>query len=75
MALDINSISAEELTEASGISPEVAFAVCEYRDENGGFMDIAEVSDVPGVDEEAMEAIKKAGVKVGAAADLDGGGM
>ncbi len=75
MALDINTVSAEELATATGMQPEIASAICEYRDENGGFMDIAEVADVPGVDEATMTELAKAGVKVGSPADTDGGVM
>ncbi len=72
MAIDINSVSPEELTEAAGIKPEIALAICEYRDDNGGFMDLDEVGDIPGVDEMSMEQLRKAGVKVSTGAEADG---
>lgn len=75
MAIDINSATPEELVEATGIAPEVASAICEYRDDNGDFLDMAEVSQVPGVGEDDMVALGKAGVKVGAGIDTESGGM
>lgn len=56
--INLNSASADELTELDGIGPKTAAKIINYRDEKGGFDDIEELMDVPGIGPAKFEQIK-----------------
>lgn len=69
MAIDINNATAEELAGVKGVTPQIAATIIEYRDENGGFSSIDEVGEVPGCDDNTVQALEEAGVEAGASID------
>ena len=46
--------------EENGLNADLAKAIVQYREEMGDFMSIDELSDVPGMDKEALDAAKQA---------------
>ena len=62
-----NYSSVTNLAKAPGITPEIAEAICKYRDENGPFMKPEDLLNVPGI---TKEVYKKINPQVGAEGDL-----
>ena len=56
--LNINTATAKELTRLSGIGEKKAAEIVAYREENGGFSDIAELMRVPGIGEKTFAEIQ-----------------
>ena len=56
--LNINTATAKELTRLSGIGEKKAAEIVAYREENGGFSDIAELMRVSGIGEKTFAEIK-----------------
>lgn len=56
--IDINSAGAEELMRLDGIGEVTAWAIINYRDENGGFRNIEEIMNVYGIGEAKFEQIR-----------------
>lgn len=46
---DINTASAAELDTLPGIGEKLAAAIVSYREAHGGFQDIEDIMDVPGI--------------------------
>ena len=57
--LDINTATAEELTELPGIGPELAARIVEHRTAHGPFATAEEILEVPGIGERKLEAIEE----------------
>lgn len=57
--LDINTATAEELTELPGIGPELAARIVEHRTAHGPFAAVEEILEVPGIGEGKLEAIEE----------------
>ena len=55
---NINTATAEELTRLSGIGEKKAADILRYREENGGFSDIADIMKVSGIGEKTFAAIQ-----------------
>lgn len=55
--IPFNWASATNLAKAPGITPEIAEAICEYRDENGPFQKPEDLLNVPGITKEIYEKI------------------
>ena len=55
--LNINTATAKELTRLSGIGEKKAAEIVAYREENGGFSDIAELMRVSGIGEKTFAGI------------------
>ncbi|MCW2478478.1 ComEA family DNA-binding protein [Candidatus Symbiopectobacterium sp. NZEC135] len=47
--VNINTATAQQLTQLQGIGMRRAEAIVQYRDENGPFTDIAQLQEVPGI--------------------------
>lgn len=56
--IDINTASSFELETLSGIGPTLAQRIIDYRDENGPFLSIDDIINVPGVGPGIFERIK-----------------
>jgi comEA protein len=56
--IDINRAEAWLLEALPGIGPSKAQAIIDYRQQNGGFGHIAEITEVPGIGQDIYENIK-----------------
>lgn len=56
--ININTASADSLTTLSGIGNSKAQAIIDYRNQNGNFKDISELSNVTGIGNSIIEKIK-----------------
>lgn len=59
LLLDINSATAEELTQLSGIGEHLAAAIFAYRTEHGRFLNIEELMNVSGIGEATFANIRE----------------
>jgi competence protein ComEA len=57
--IDINTATAEQLDELDGIGPGMAGTILDYRKEHGGFGSIEELSQVPGIGEKRLAALRE----------------
>ncbi|MFZ2152903.1 MAG: helix-hairpin-helix domain-containing protein [Microgenomates group bacterium] len=56
--ININSAGVEELDKLDGVGPAIAQRIIDYREKNGGFVDINELKLVSGIGEKMFEKIK-----------------
>jgi competence protein ComEA len=47
--ININTASAEELDTLPGVGPTIAQKIIEYRELNGPFLSIEDITNVPGI--------------------------
>ena len=59
LVLDLNRASAEELTALTGIGPQLAQRIVDYRLENGPFQYPYELMNVPGIAEKKYEGLRE----------------
>ena len=55
--IEFNYASAVNLSKAPGITPDIAEAICDYRDEEGFFTKPEDLLNVPGITEEVYKEI------------------
>ncbi|MCL2297253.1 MAG: helix-hairpin-helix domain-containing protein [Proteobacteria bacterium] len=56
-AVDINTATKEELQTLSGIGPEKAQAIIDYRTQNGPFKTTGDLQNVKGIGEKTLEKL------------------
>ncbi len=56
--LNINTASAEELESLSGIGPQMAKRIIQYRKEHGNFTSVDALTEVKGLGEKTLEKLK-----------------
>lgn len=56
--LDLNSATAAQLTELPGIGEALAERIVAYRDENGPFSSVDELTNVSGIGEKKLDAVR-----------------
>jgi competence protein ComEA len=56
--ININTASAEEMTQLKGIGSKYAERIVQYRKENGPFESLDDLSKVPGIGPKTIEANK-----------------
>jgi len=56
--ININTATAEELTQLKGIGEAYAKAIVEFREKNGPFVAIEDIMKVTGIGEKTFQAIK-----------------
>jgi competence protein ComEA len=56
--INLNSASPDQLTELDGIGPKTAEKIVKYREETGGFNNVEELMDVPGIGPAKFDQIK-----------------
>src|SRR5262245_40512763 len=66
--LNINTASAQELTNLRGIGDKTAQAIVEYRESHGGFKSVEELVEVRGIGEKLVASLRDQ-VTVGAQAN------
>lgn len=54
-AIDINSATAQQLTELNGIGYKKAQAIIKYREQNGSFKNVSELAQVKGIGQKTIE--------------------
>ena len=59
--LNLNAATAEELVKIPGLNKELAEGILELREENGEFIDMEELLDVPGIDNQLRMVAAEAG--------------
>lgn len=69
--LNLNTASAQELTELRGIGQKTADAIVAYRESNGPFKSVEELVEVKGIGEKLMVSLRDH-VTVGAAPPASG---
>lgn len=57
--LNLNAATAEELTTLPGIGPVLAQRIVDFRTENGPFESVEQLTDVEGVGEKKLDAIRE----------------
>ncbi|GGA36831.1 ComE operon protein 1 [Kroppenstedtia guangzhouensis] len=56
--VNVNTASAEELQQLSGIGPSKAEAIIRYREENGSFTSVDQLTEVPGIGEKTLDQLR-----------------
>ena len=56
--VNINKASLEELAQLKRVGPKYAERIIRYREEYGGFKQVADITNVPGIGPKTLEANK-----------------
>lgn len=55
--IELNSASFNDLTSLPGIGPTIAQRILDYREQIGGFRDVSQLLDVPGIGQKRFERL------------------
>lgn len=66
--VDVNAAGSEELESLPGIGPALAERIVEYREENGPFESLDELTEVRGIGEKTLEGLRDKAVAGGGSA-------
>lgn len=56
--LNLNAADAEQLAKVPGLDKGLAAKIIELREENGEFIDMEELLDIPGIDNKLLRQLK-----------------
>ncbi len=56
--ISLSSATADDLQTLDGIGPKLAARIIEWRDAHGGFRSVEDLTDVPGIGDARMEALR-----------------
>jgi competence protein ComEA len=56
--VNLNAATVDQLTELDGVGPKTAQKIIDYRDANGGFKNVEELLEVPGIGPAKFEQLK-----------------
>lgn len=56
--ISLSSATAEQLKTLDGIGPKLAARIIEWRDTHGGFRSVEDLTDVPGIGDARLEALR-----------------
>ena len=56
--VDINSAELGEIVVLPGVGRKLAQAISKYRQDNGGFVSLSELCEVPGIGEKKLESLR-----------------
>jgi len=57
--LNLNAATVEELSKVPGLDQALAAKIIELREENGEFIDMEELLDIPGIDNKLLRQLKR----------------
>jgi competence protein ComEA len=57
--VDLNKATVEELAKVPGLNPELAQKVVDKRKENGEFVDLEELLDIEGIDNNLLRSLRE----------------
>ena len=57
--LNLNAATVEELAKIPGLNQDIAKKIIELRKENGEFIDMEELLDIQGIDNQLLRQLKK----------------
>jgi len=57
--ININTATKDQLTQLKGVGPVIADRIIEYRDKNGKFKTVEEITEVKGIGKGTFEVIKE----------------
>lgn len=56
--VDINTADAAALEQIKGVGPAKAAAIVEYRDRNGPFKSVEDLTKVPGIGDKSLQSMR-----------------
>ena len=57
--LNLNKATVEQLAKIPGLNKDLAKKIVELREENGEFIDMEELLDIPGINNQTLRELKK----------------
>lgn len=57
--LNLNAATVEQLAKIPGLNQDLAKKIVKLREENGEFIDMEELLDIPGIDNKLLRQLKK----------------